>query len=475
MCLQIPPTQWAHELFSRAQLGDARRTKRLVTVAADLSEQAGASFYQANATDQASLEGAYRWLRNPAVDPAAVAEAGFFATAAQVQDVPWLLAVEDTTTLSYRHAAAEQLGDLGGPPQARGRGFLVHSTLLLHGPTGATLGLIEQHYWMREQAARGQRHQRRERDYLDKESFKWQRASELMRMRLGPELMKRVVSVCDRESDVYEYLSDKREHHERFITRACWNRKVELATDPEGQNAAHLFSVLEQAKLVGHTRVQVPQRGGRPAREAELEVRTLRVRFRRPQHGTGRRGPARLGLNVVVAREVDPPAETEALEWVLLTTEPIQTTQQVLQVLRGYRLRWRVEEFHKAWKSGAGVERQRHQSAGNLQRAAVILAFVAVRLLQLREAVEQDPEASCELVLEPVQWRVLWAIVEKSKPPTQAPSLQWAYYALGRLARWTDSKRTGRIGWQTLWRGWRELELRVEGYHAAILLSEAEM
>jgi hypothetical protein len=159
----------------------------------------------------------------------------------------------------------------------------------------------------------------------------------------------------------------------------------------------------------------------------------------------------------------------------LLTTEPLHTSQQVLQVLRGYRLRWRVEEFHKAWKSGAGVERQRHQSAGNLQRAAVILAFVAVRLLQLREAVEQDPQASCELVLEPVQWWVLWAIVEKSKPPTQAPSLQWAYYALGRLARWTDSKRTGRIGWQTLWRGWRELELRAEGYHAAILLSEAEI
>jgi hypothetical protein len=475
MSYQSASMQWAHELFSLTQLGDARRTKRLLTVAADLCEQAGASFYQASATDMARLEGAYRWVRNPAVDPEAVAEAGFFATAAQVQNVPWLLAVEDTTTLSYSHQAAEQLGDLGGPDQAQGRGFLVHSTLLLNGSTGMTLGLIEQHYWMREQAARGQRHQRRERDYLDKESFKWQRASELMRLRLGRELMNKVVSVCDRESDVYEYLSDKLEHHERFILRACWNRKVELAMDPERQNAAHLFSVLAQAKLVARTRVQVPQRGGRPAREAELELRTLRVRFQRPKHGIGRRGPARIGLNVVVAREVDPPAEVEPLEWILLTTEPIQTTEQVLKVLRGYRLRWRVEEFHKAWKSGAGVERARHQSAGNLQRAAVILAFVAVRLLQLREAVEQDPQASCELVFEPVQWRVLWAAVEKSKPPKQAPSLRWAYYALGRLARWTDSKRTGRIGWQTLWRGWRELQLRVEGYHAAILLSEAEM
>jgi hypothetical protein len=409
------------------------------------------------------------------VVPQAVAEAGYCATAAQVQKVPWLLAVEDTTTLCYRHGVAEQLGDLGGPTQAQGRGFLVHSTLLLDGPSGTTLGLIEQHYWMREPQSRGQRHQRRQRDYLDKESFKWQRASEQMRLRLGPETMANVVSVCDRESDVYEYLSDKLDHGERFILRACWNRKIQVETDEERPNAEHLFAALCQATQVGSALVEVPQRGGRAARTAELTVQTLRVRLQRPRHGMGRRGPAHLGVNVVVALEVDPPTDVEPLEWILLTTEPVNTPERALEVLRCYRLRWRVEEFHKAWKSGAGVERQRHQSAGNLQRAAVILAFVAVKLLQLRESVERDPEGSCELVLEPVQWRVLWAIIEKTKPPTQAPSLKWAYRALGRLARWTDSKRTGRIGWQTLGRGWHELELRVEGFLAARLLSEAEM
>ena len=159
----------------------------------------------------------------------------------------------------------------------------------------------------------------------------------------------------------------------------------------------------------------------------------------------------------------------------LLTTEPINTAKEALQVLRNYGLRWRVEEFHKAWKSGAGVERQRHQRASNLHRAAVLLAFVAVRLLQLREAVEKTPEQSCEGVLERLQWQVLWASVEKTKPPAQAPSLKWAYRALGKLARWTDTKRTGRIGWQTLWRGWHELELRIQGYQAARLLADAKM
>jgi hypothetical protein len=467
-------TQWAHELFGIAELGDIRRTNRLIRVAADLSHFAGSSFCQANGHDAAALEGAYRFIRNEAVDPQAIREAGFVAAALRAERANTLLAVDDSTTLGFHHRVAAQLGDLGGPQQSTSRGFQVHSTLLLDAQTEQTLGLIEQHDWIRADTSRGQKHQRRERDYISKESYKWQRASERMRLRLGPETMRRVISVCDREADVYEYLSDKRAHHERFVVRACWNRRVKI-DEPEEQNAAHLYTALSHARQVAQLQIQVPQRGGRPARTAELTVQTLRVRLYRPQHGMNRGGPEHLGVNVVVALELEPPAGQPPLEWILLTTEPTHTAEEALKVLRYYGLRWRVEEFHKAWKSGAGVERQRHQRASHLHRAAVLLAFVAVRLLQLREAVANTPEQSCEVVLERLQWQVLWASVEKTRPPKEAPSLQWAYRALGKLARWTDTKRTGRIGWQTLWRGWHELQLRIEGYQASRLLSDAEM
>jgi hypothetical protein len=467
-------TQWAHQLFGIAELGDIRRTNRLIRVAADLSHFAGASFCQANGHDAAAVEGAYRFIRNEAVDPQAITEAGFVATALRAETVRTLLAVDDSSTLGYRHAVAAQLGDLGGPDQAASRGFQVHSTLLVDAQTEQTVGLIEQHYWMRAEKSRGQKHQRRERDYLNKESYKWQRASERMRLRLGPKTMPRVISVCDREADVYEYLSDKCAHNERFIVRACWNRRVQI-DEPEGPNAAHLYAALSHARQVAQVQIQVPQRGGRPARTAELTVQTLRLRLYRPEHGMNRGGPGHLGVNVVVALEIEPPQGQQPLEWILLTTEPTHCPQQALKVLRYYGLRWRVEEFHKAWKSGAGVERQRHQRASNLHRAAVLLAFVAVRMLQLREAVDRTSEQSCQDVLERLQWQVLWASVEKSRPPEKAPSLLWAYRALGKLARWTDTKGTGRMGWQTLWRGWHELQLRLEGYQAARLLSDAEM
>jgi hypothetical protein len=466
--------QWAHELFGYTELGDIRRTNRLIRVAADLSHFAGASFCQANGSDAAAQEGAYRFIRNEAVCPQAIAEAGFLATALRTEPSSLLLAVEDSTTLGYSHQAAEELGDLGGPKNASGRGFLVHSTLLVDAQSEQTVGLIEQHYWMRAEKSRGQKHQRRERDYLCKESYKWQRASERMRQRLGPEVMAQVISVCDRESDVYEYLSDKLAHRERFCVRASWNRRIKI-DEPEGENASHLFAALCHARQVAQLLLEVPQRGGRPARTAELTVQTLRLRLMRPEHGMNRGGPCHLSVNVVVALEIEPPEGQEPLEWILLTTEPVNTPEEALEVLRYYRLRWRVEEFHKAWKSGAGVERQRHQSASNLHRAAVLLAFVAVRLLQLREAVEKTPEDSCDLVLSRLEWKVLWVNVERSKPPTKAPSLKWAYRALGKLARWTDTKRTGRMGWQTLWRGWHELQLRIEGYQAARILADAEI
>jgi hypothetical protein len=466
--------QWAHELFGYSELGDIRRTNRLIRVAADLSHFAGASFCQANGQDQAALEAAYRLVRNDAIDPQAIVEAGFVATVLKAETVPLVLAVEDSTTLCFSHKAAEQLGDLGGPANAPGRGFFVHSVLLLDAQTEQTVGLIEQHYWMRPPTQRGKRHQRRERDYLDKESYKWQRASERMRVRLGKDVMARVISVCDRESDVYEYLSDKCLHGERFVLRAAWNRRVDLE-EPEGQNASHFYAALSHARQMAQVEVKIPQRGGRPARTAELTVQTLRLRLYRPRNGIHRGGPEHLSVNVVVALEIAPPQDQEPLEWILLTTEPVNTPEEALEVLRYYRLRWRVEDFHKAWKSGAGVERQRHQGAGNLHRAAVLLAFVAVRLLQLREAVEQTPEDSCEVVLKRLEWQVLWASVEETKPPAKAPTLKWAYRALGKLARWTDTKHTGRMSWQTLWRGWQQLQFRIQGFHASKLISDAEM
>ena len=464
--------RWAEEMFGAAEFGDARLSQRLVRVAADLAGQVGASPGRAAGDDDGAAEAAYRFVRNARAKPSAIARSGFAATTHRSASIETLLCIEDTTTLSYTHEVASGLGDLGGPEGSDSLGLFAHSALLVDARTGATVGLVGQDYWMRDPAERGKKHQRKKRAYDDKESFKWQRMSERVRAQLGDDISRRTISVCDREADIFEYLAFKTAAQERFIVRASWDRNVEVDCEDEAGQVLdkHLFAVVARGRAIGQSVVQVPQRGGRAARTAALTVRAQRVRLQRPQRARIGSLPKRVAVHAVLAREEAPPPGVEPLEWLLFTSEPISTSQEVIEVLRRYRLRWRIEEFHKAWKSGAGVERRRMRTALNIERIAVILAFVAVRLLQLRERHHEDPDGSCAELLTAVEWKVLWVSIEKTKPPRKPPTTAWAYRAIARLGGWHDTKRTGRVGWDSYWIGWLKLQERVEGFEAAQLL-----
>ena len=175
-----------------------------------------------------------------------------------------------------------------------------------------------------------------------------------------------------------------------------------------------------------------------------------------------------LRVNVVLVEELDAPAQLEPLHWVLLTTEAISSAQEAWQVVRYYELRWRIEDYHKAWKSGVGVERQRFQTVENLERMLVITAFLAVRLLQLRERLDvpiDAPETACETVLSEDEWKLLWLSTERNHPlPKMPPSARWAFYAIAKLGGFADTKCTGHPSWNTVWHGWFRMRERLDGY-----------
>ncbi len=401
-------------------------------------------------------------MRNAEVSAEAIREGGLQSVArAAHQESGVLLALEDTTSLSYSHKAAADLGAIGNRREAGQRGFLVHSILLLATAGERTLGLIEQRHWIRDKNKFGQKHARRHRAYADKESFKWEQASKRMAERLGT-AMSRTISVCDRESDVYDYLAYKLDQQQRFVLRARADRSM-------ANTSQCLFDTLEQeAQELCQYIVAVAQRGGRRARKATLSLRSLRVDLKAPATYAGVKT---LSVNVVLATETDPPEGAEALHWILLTTEPVERAEQAREVMRYYELRWRIEDYHKAWKSGVGVERQRFQSSENLERMLVITAFLAVRLLQLREHLdlleEQGKGHSCEPALSREQWQVLWLSREHAPLPRSPPSLHWACLALARMGGFADTKRTGRPGWAAMWHGWARLQQRIEGYRLA--------
>ena len=208
--------EWSQQLFGGSDLGDARRTARLVDVAARMAKQTGGSLSKSCEGDHAALLGGYRLMRNDAVEPEAIRSGGFEQVAQKAQTHQLLLAVEDTTSLTYSHAAAAGLGLTGSQQDVKRSGFLVHSVLLLDAVSEQTVGLIEQQHGCRDRASFGKKHLRKQRAYEDKESYKWEQASVQTAKRLGL-AMARTLSVCDRESDVYEYLLYKCQHNQRFV------------------------------------------------------------------------------------------------------------------------------------------------------------------------------------------------------------------------------------------------------------------
>jgi hypothetical protein len=469
----LDPWQWSQFLFGQAALGDQRRTRRLVSVAAALARHPGSPPGRVCSSRPAELEGANRFLRNSHFSADEILGAGLMSTAHLVENRSIddeILSIQDSTTLGYEHSVCEELGDLGGPAASTTRGWFVHSNLLWSLRSGP-LGLISQQWLLRPPAERGKRHQRRERDYQDKESFKWQRSYEEMEQRVGSETSRRLLSVFDSEADIYLLLDFFARKNARFVIRSAWDRRIHGDLE-----SGSLRSQMEAAPVRGLRTVWIPQRQGRTARTAQLQVRSAVLQLKKPRPLASAQAAEFVTVHVVHAHELNPPKNAEGLDWMLLTREPIETEEELNRVLSLYEMRWKIEEFHKAWKSGTNVEDLRQQSAENLKKAAVILGFLAVRLLQLKETMEATPEEPCDSVLLPREWKMLWVSVEKKKPlPPKTPSLKWAYQALARLGHWSDTKRTGRASWETLWRGWQRLCDVLLGYLAALHLSEEKM
>ena len=446
---------WAEELFGKADLGDNRRTKRLVKLSSQMATHTGMSVVQA-AGDSASIEGAYRFIRNQAVQASDIAQAGFEALLPHLSQSATILALEDTTTLSYQHAVSKELGNTGTKPDCQHKGMWAHSVLMVDADSEKTLGLGEQSRWCRKDENHGQRHERHKRAYEDKESVKWQRTSEAMASRYAP-VMDRIISVCDRESDIFEYMTYKQAAQQRFVVRVNHDRALQ---DSEVKLKEHIG---DQSSTASY-QVKVKQKGGRKARTAKVAVRHAEVVISAPKKHPAL---APLTLNVLSCDEIGVPKGVAPLCWRLYTTEPIGSMDDALKIVRYYELRWRVEEFHKAWKSaGTQVESLRLQKRKNLEKMIVITAFVSIRLLQLRELVSdtsQAKETCCSSFFNDVEWRLLWSKTESKPIPQKPPSLFWAYYALAKLGRWYDSKHTGRVGWNALWKGWYNLTQLIDG------------
>lgn len=444
---------WAHAEFGSAELGDARRTARLVQLARQLAESPEASLPQA-LKNPAALKAAYRFFDNADIAHEKMLASHVRSSVDRMRGQPVILAVQDTTEIDYSgHCETAGLG----PVHARGGwGMLCHGTLAFT-PERLALGVLGLRVWARDPQQPQRRKTRRTRAIDDKESYKWLDSVQALAALKAQLPGTRLVSVADRESDVYEFFTEAQALGVELLTRAAWDRNV---TAPQGQ----LFATLAAAPVVAHKQLALPARGKRKARTAKLEIHACALTLHAPRNGSGRR-LAPLALWGVWASEPTPPAHCEPLDWKLITTVPVRSAEQALQCLDWYAARWGIECWHRVLKSGCRIEARQLESFERLQRLLTLYAVIAWRILYATMLARLVPEMSCTAILNEDEWQALYCrIHHRSRPPATAPPLRQAIRWIAQLGGFIGRTSDGEPGTQTLWKGFQQLIPMTEMY-----------
>jgi hypothetical protein len=450
---------WAARVTARAKLPDQRLNGRFALFLAALAAKPSDGIAQACGPG-GPTKAAYRFMENRRIMPRSLLDPVIQTTAESCLGLPMIYAVQDTTSLNYsRRSKTTGLGPISDSPA---RGLHVHTTLAVT-PEGVVIGLLGQDIWARHNEVRTSE-ERRHRPISEKESRKWLDGMEAVRQALAPlppEQRPRVVHIMDREGDIHEVFAEVLAHHESAIIRCGQDRRVEIAGQIMLSRAA-----VRASPCLGMGAIDVPRRGAQAARRASVEYRAVHLRLTPdPDHNPGR---SPLDLNLVEVWEPHPPEGVEALHWLLWTTEPIGTLEEVLKAVAAYRTRWVIEELHLTLKSGCQIEGLQLETAERLKKAIILYSAVAARIVRLRDVSRLTPDAPCTTELSEDEWRVLWAHrhhrppSEVAEPPTLRDAVRW----IGQLGGHMGRKSDGMPGVRTLWLGWRDLQLLVAGYRA---------
>ena len=361
-------TPWAVSEFADAELGDVRRTTRLIELAGVLAQHPTAALPEA-CGDDAMLTAAYRCFANDAIEPHDVLDSHSEATYRRLQHVPVVLAVQETTAVDWTsHPAPRGLGPLG--PSAC-QGLLVHSTLAFT-PERLPLGLLAQQVWARDPADAGKRTRRQQLPISQKESQQW-----LLSLAAGcgardgcPQ--SRFGSLGDREAEVYDLLAAARPAGVELLSRAAWDR---CGQAPE----RHVWATVEAPPVVEHLHLPVPRRGLQPGGDATLALRLCPWTLQPPQHRKAESWPA-VALWAVQGQEVEPPAGVEPIAWLLWTTVAVQTVADAIERVEWYACRWGMEVWHSILQSGCRIDARQWATAARLQRCLTLYSVMAWRV-----------------------------------------------------------------------------------------------
>lgn len=448
--------QWAEQQFGTCELGDQRRTKRMVKLAAQAAAKPDAATPQ-QTERWADCKAAYRLFDREDVTFDAVIAPHCTATRA-VGPGTWLV-INDTTEINFGYDRdLPGVGRVGQLPN--GRGFYLHTAMLLAAEGQELVGLAAQELYARplQKVTRVSSARRKK---LARETDVWGRVID----RVGlPPAEARFVHICDRGADDFDVYCHLLEQRAGWVIRAA--QLTRLVHDHQGGERS-LEQTLADQEAVGSYELAVRANKDQPARTALLEVRCVRIIVPPPRSGISRyvrmRGVTEIPMWAVEVREVRPPRGVEPLRWVLLTSEQVRGFADAWRIIEWYEKRPLIEEYHKCLKTGCRVEARQYRTGDRLAPVIGLLSVLAVRLLHLKTVAREQPERPAAEVV-PAEWLTALPLLIKKR--TLLKTTREFFRGLASLGGFLGRKGDGEPGWQTIWGGLETLLLCLRGAKA---------
>lgn len=463
MCESEP--SFGQRNFGHAELGDKRRTRRLVKVADQMVGRPGGSLPE-KINSPKDLKAMYRLLDCSTVTHQSILAAhreNLFRTLESRDQ--YTLVIHDGTEFEY--TKRESLDDLGQIGNGFRHGFITQNSLAVCAQTGATLGLVNQVLHRRPKVQKGETQSQRQKRST-RESLLWIKGTRPLAAN------RKLVDVCDRGADTSEFIEHEANSGRTFLIRSSTNRICFVGHgDLEGIEKVKLHDYARQLPEAGTWELQVTSKSEFKSKNRKGKKRkvirkkrtaTMAVSFGEVSLRTSRSKKADpVRVWVVRVWELNPPRGQERLEWFLISNHEVKTFDDAYEVVGWYEKRWVIEEYHKCLKTGMSIEGYQFTSSDRLEPAIALTSVAAITLLNLRDDSRneetKDRPATNYIDKEYVEVLSMW---RHGKPKYDWTVAEFVL-ALARLSGHQNRRGDHPPGWQKLWKGWHELHAMLAG------------
>jgi len=466
-------SNWATSEFEGIELGDKRLTDRLITITDQFASSTQSPINKA-CEGWGDTKAAYRFFQNDNINYIDIVKHHSLLTTKRADSEEVVLAIQDTTYFNYTsHPKTTGLGLLSRFTGKHKKdiltlGLYMHTTLALN-TDGVPLGLLNQKISSREVRSEESIELKRRSHGTtlpieEKESVRW-----LDSMKATASLFsgknKKVVTIADREADIYDLFVAAEELSTHYLIRAARNRRINKTAIHSENSGELLWDFMSRQIIEGEIEVDVPCKGKTPKRKAACSIKCGKINVLPPRSYKGVKPKSgSLTLYVVQVVESSPPEGSEKIEWVLYTNIPVNSYGDAIEKIKWYCLRWRIEVYFKVIKSGFNVESCRLQSADRLIRYLAVVSIVAWRVYWLTLASRTPPSANVSEFLNEHEWKVLFVKYNPlNKIPQSAPPIKKLIAWVAQLGGFLARKGDGDPGVVYMWRGLEKLSDMVAG------------